>query len=74
MTIAVAVRTGSAVLFAADSKLTTSGIVGFEENGDPRGVEQTYDNATKVVHDRSKMVMAMVAGYANIGSETAMDL
>lgn len=73
MTIAVAVRTGSAVIFAADSKVTTSGVVGFEENGKPRWVEQTYDNATKVIHDPSKTVMALVAGEANIGQETAMD-
>ena len=73
MTIAVAVRTGSAVVFAADSKVTTSGIVGIEEDGNPRWMEQTYDNATKVVHDASKTVMALVAGEANIGQETAMD-
>ncbi len=73
MTIAVAVRTESAVVFAADSKITTSGIVGYEENGAPRWVEQTYDNATKVVHDRSRTLMAMVAGHANIGRVTATD-
>lgn len=73
MTIAVAVRTGSAVVFAADSKITTSGIIGYEENGSPRWVEQTYDNATKVVHDGSKTLMALVAGEANIGQETATD-
>src|SRR5438552_18624709 len=73
MTIAVAVKTGSAVVFAADSKVTTSRIVGFEESGEPRWMEQTYDNATKVVHDPSMTLMAIVAGYANIGQETAMD-
>ena len=73
MTIAVTVRTGSAIVFAADSKVTTSGIVGRDEKGDPRWVEQTYDNANKIVHDRSQTVMAMVAGEANIGQESAMD-
>jgi len=73
MTIAVTVRTGSAVVFAADSKVTTSGIVGRDESGDLRWVEQTYDNATKIVHDRSQTVMAMVAGHASIGQESAMD-
>ena len=73
MTIAVTVRTGSAVVFAADSKVATSGIVGRDEKGDPRWVEQTYDNANKIVHDRSQTVMAMVAGEANIGQESAMD-
>lgn len=73
MTIAVTVRTGSAVVFAADSKVMTSGIVGRDENGDPRWVEQTYDNATKIVHDRSETIMAMIAGHSNIGQESAMD-
>jgi hypothetical protein len=73
MTIAVAVKTGSAVVFAADSKTTTKGVVGLEQDGSPRLVDQTYDNATKVGTDRSKTLMAMVAGYANIGRVTAMD-
>lgn len=73
MTIAVAIRTGSAVVFAADSKITTAGLIGYDEKGSPQWVEQTYDNATKVVHDRSQTVMAMVAGHANIGRDTATD-
>jgi hypothetical protein len=73
MTIAVAIRTGSAVVFAADSKLTTLGLTGFEEDGTPRWEDQTYDNATKVVYDRTRNLMAMVAGHANIGRVTATD-
>ncbi len=73
MTIAIAIRTGSAVVFAADSKITTEGVVGFEEDGRPRWQEQTYDNATKVVRDRSGRMMAMVAGHANIGQMAATD-
>jgi len=73
MTIAVAVRTGSAVVFAADSKVTTSGLVGLEEDGSPRLQDQTYDNAYKIVHDRSKQLMAMVAGYVNIGQASSVD-
>ena len=73
MTIAVAIRTGSAVVFAADSKLTTSGLAGFEQDGRPRWVTQTYDNATKVVHDRDLNIMAMVAGHANVGDVGAPD-
>ena len=42
MTIAISIRTGSAVVFAADSKLTTRGIVGLEEDGTPRWQIQTY--------------------------------
>ena len=73
MTIAIAIRTGSAVVFAADSKITTAAVVGFEEDGTPRWQEQTYDNATKVVRDRSNTLMAMVAGHANIGQMAATD-
>ena len=73
MTIAVAIRTGSAVVFAADSKVTTSGVVGINEDGSPRWLEQTYDNATKIVHDLNQHVMAMVVGHANLGSGSATD-
>lgn len=73
MTIAVAVKTSSAMVFAADSKTTTAGIAGLEQDGAPRWVEQTYDNATKVVCDRSKTLMAMAAGYANVGRVAATD-
>jgi hypothetical protein len=73
MTIAIAIRTDSAVVFAADSKITTRGVVGLDEKGEPVWQEQTYDNATKVVHDPSRTLMAMVAGSANIGRTAATD-
>jgi hypothetical protein len=73
MTIAVAVRTGSAVVFAADSKITTMGVVGLQEDGNPSWVEQTYDNATKIAHDLNRRLMAMVAGEANFGQVLATD-
>jgi hypothetical protein len=73
MTIAVAIRTGSTVVFAADSKVTVPGVVGIDADGNPRWDDQTYDNATKVVHDRSRTLMAMVAGYATIGQIAATD-
>src|SRR5437867_3224625 len=73
VTIAVAVKTGSLVVFAADSKLTTVGIAGINPDGTPNFVEQTYDNATKVAHDRNRLLMAMVAGYASIGGVAATD-
>lgn len=60
-------------MFAADSKVTTRGIVGLEENGTPRWQDQTYDNAYKIVHDRSQKLMVMVAGDANIGQISATD-
>ncbi len=60
-------------MFAADSKLTTMGLAGFEQDGSPRWVDQTYDNASKVVHDAGTNLMAMVAGHANIGRVSATD-
>jgi len=73
MTIAVAVRTMSSVIFATDSKLTAKGMSGIRADGTPNWVEQTYDNATKVVHDRSKGLMALAAGTVNIGQMSALD-
>jgi predicted transcriptional regulator len=68
MTIEIAVRTSSAVVFAADSKLTTSGLVGFEQDGKPRFVQQSYDNAVKLVSDQNRVLMAMVAGQVTLVS------
>ena len=73
MTIEVAVKTGSAVVFASDSKVTTRGLTGFDEEGNPQWLEQTYDNAIKVTYDRNQILMAMVAGDASIGNVTAAD-
>jgi hypothetical protein len=73
VTIAVAVRTGSAVVFAADSKVSTRGIAGLDKDGTPIWVDQTYDNATKVAHDRASGLMVMVAGSANVGQIAATD-
>lgn len=73
MTIAIAVRTTSAVVFATDSKLTVKGIGGIRADGTPNWVEQTYDNATKVIHDRTGHLMALAAGIVNIGQILALD-
>jgi hypothetical protein len=74
MTIAIAIKTGSAVVFAADSKVTTSGLAGYKEDGAPNWVIQTYDNAYKIVHDGNSRLMAMVAGHVNVGALPATDL
>lgn len=74
MTIAVAVRTDSAVVFATDSKLTARGMTGINADGTPNWVDQSYDNATKVVHDRRKRLMALAAGHVNVGRAAATDI
>ncbi|GEM_PF-3354930 len=73
MTIAVTIKTGSAVVFAADSKITTSAFAGLLESGKPNWVVQTYDNAYKLAHDRDRQLMAMVVGDANVGTVPAAD-
>lgn len=74
MTIEISVKTGSAVVFAADSKVTTSAITGYGEDGDLIWADQTYDNGVKLVHDKTARVMAMVAGHANVGLLAATDV
>lgn len=73
MTVAVLIRTNTAAVFAADSKLTTSGLIGFDEAGEPQFVNQTYDNATKIVADTAGLGMAVVAGTAALGPGSVMD-
>lgn len=73
MTIAIAVRTSSAIVFATDSKLTVRSIGGLRPEGTPNWIEQTYDNATKVVHDRTSKLMALATGIVNIGQVSALD-
>jgi hypothetical protein len=73
MTIAVAIRTLSAIVFAADSKLTTYGRVGYDKDGEAIVVPQTYDNATKIVADGNGTGMAAVIGSATLGKISFMD-
>ncbi|MGH7323345.1 MAG: hypothetical protein ACREJ9_01720 [Candidatus Rokuibacteriota bacterium] len=73
MTIAVAIRTLSAIVFAADSKLTTYGRVGYDKDGEAIVVPQTYDNATKIVADGNETGMAAVIGSATLGKISFMD-
>jgi hypothetical protein len=73
VTIAISIQTSTATVFAADSKLTTSGFVGFDDAGEPQFVSQTYDNATKVVRDTAGYAMAVIAGAADLGRISVMD-
>jgi hypothetical protein len=73
MTVVVAVKTGSAAILAADSKLTTRCFAGFDPEGKPRFIDQTYDHAVKLVADRSETAIAAFAGNGNIGEQNAVD-
>jgi hypothetical protein len=72
MTILVAVRTGSAVVMAADSKLTTQSCVGKNPDGTLNWVPQTYDHAFKITQG-SETAIAAFAGHSNIGEQNAVD-
>jgi len=73
MTIAVSIITNSAVVFAADSKLTTRGLVGFDNAGKPQFLNQTYDNATKIARSSLGNAMGVVAGGGAIGPTSVTD-
>jgi hypothetical protein len=73
MTIAVSILTNTAAIFAADSKLTTRGLVGFDTAGEPQFVNQTYDNATKIASSSVGDSMAVVAGGGAIGPISVTD-
>ncbi len=73
VTVAISIQTSSATVFAADSKLTTSGLVGFDDKGEPQFVSQTYDSATKIIRDKAGCAMAVVAGAADLGRISVMD-
>ena len=73
MTIAITIRTSAAVVFAADSKLSTSGLGGYKDDGEPIWLDQSYDNAFKVSHDQNRLLMAMTVGHANVGRIAAND-
>jgi hypothetical protein len=73
MTIAITIRTATAAVFVADSKLTTAVYVGRDAEDKPQFLPQTYDNAVKIIQDHSGSAIASVAGEANLGSITLMD-
>lgn len=73
MTVAIAVKTSSAIVFAADSKVTTSGVAGVDEDGKIRWSTQTFDHANKIAHDESGSLMVMVVGNPNVGATAITD-
>jgi hypothetical protein len=73
MTILVAVRTGAAVVLAADSKLTTQAPGGKNAAGDLIWLLQTYDHAVKIAQDATGTAVAAFAGNGNIGDQNAAD-
>lgn len=73
MTIIVAIRTGTAAVLAADSKVTTQAPAGRNDDGTIRYLPQTYDSAVKLTSDLSETAIAAFAGHGNIGEQNATD-
>ena len=73
MTILVAVRTGSAAVLAADSKVTAQAYVGTEPDGAPRYQRQTSDHGVKITEDGSSTAIAAFSGSSVIGEQSAVD-
>jgi hypothetical protein len=69
MTIAISILTGSAVIFAADSRVTTQ-----PDDATGTGLEhawQAYDTVTKLAHDQTGKLAVMVVGHARVGEAEA---
>lgn len=63
MTILAVVKTGTDLIVAADSKVTTSGLGGIESTtGKPIWLEQTYDFGTKIAFSKGNMWTVAIAG------------
>ncbi len=73
MTIVVALRTGAALVLAADSKLTTQAPGGKDAAGNLMWLPQTYDHAVKIAQDATGTAVAAFAGNGNIGEQNAAD-
>ena len=74
MTIAVVVKTGSAIVFAADSRCTAENH--FPSSGADGKVDAEavpYDNMTKVGCDDSQRLMVVTTGSPNVGPFTVAD-
>lgn len=74
MTILVAVKTGTDLVIAADSKVTTSGIGGKDPSGNPILLEQTYDFGTKIAFSRGNFWTAAIAGQGSFGDVQILDI
>lgn len=72
MSIAAAVRTGSAVVLAADSRVTAPVIAGENPDGSVIRTSKVFDNGTKVAQDRSGSAIAAFTGYGGVDVQAAV--
>jgi hypothetical protein len=73
MTIIAAIKTGTDLVLAADSKVTTKGFGGIV-NGEPIWLDQTYDYCTKIAFSKHNCLTAAVAGQASFGDVQVLDI
>lgn len=74
MTIIAAVKTGTDLIVAADSKITTSGWVGKDHTGKPIWQEQTYDYGTKIAFSQGNFWTTAIAGQGSFGEHQISDI
>lgn len=73
MTIIAAIKTGTDLVLAADSKVTTKGFGGIV-NGEAIWLDQTYDFCTKIAFSKHNCLTAAVAGQASFGDMHVLDI
>lgn len=73
MTIIAAIKTGTDLVIAADSKVTTKGFGGIV-NEEAIWLDQTYDFCTKIAFSKHNCFTATVAGQASFGDIQVMDI
>ena len=72
MTIIATIKTGTDLVIAADSKVTTKGLGGFV-NGEPIWLDQTYDFSTKIAFSKNKCLTVAAAGQISFGDIQVLD-
>ncbi|TCX49160.1 MULTISPECIES: hypothetical protein [unclassified Dehalobacter] len=73
MTIIAAIKTGTDLVLAADSKVTTKGFGGIVD-GQSIWLDQTYDYCTKIAFSLHNCFTAAVAGQASFGDIQTLDI
>lgn len=74
MTIIAAVKTGTDLVVAADSKVTTLGLGGIDPSGNPIWLEQTYDFSTKIAFSPGNFWTVAIAGQGSFGDIQVSDI
>ncbi len=74
ITILAAVKTSTDLVLASDSKVSTLGIGGIDEHGNPIYLNQAYDYATKISFSPRNVWTVGLAGQASIGAIGISDI